>query len=91
MKMKWCTLLFSKWRLFNQARSSCLAFWLEDLSRHTNYNRPLLCVLCFAVLLQSNIKANQEKFIKEITQPGGPVDKAREYLNANKILTPPQV
>lgn len=44
----------------------------------------------FKVLLQSNTKTNQDAFLREITQPGGPVDKAREYLNANGLLNPPQ-
>jgi len=45
----------------------------------------------FEALLQNNIKTIQEDFLDVITKLGGPVDKAREYLNANRILSPPHV
>ena len=44
----------------------------------------------FTALLQTNDKTNQDAFLDLITQPGGPVNIAREYLN-NGILNPPEV
>lgn len=44
----------------------------------------------FKDVVQSNTKPNQDAFLNEITKLGGPVDKAREYLNDNKLLSPKQ-
>ena len=51
----------------------------------------MISVFFFTDVLQNNIQTNQKKFLDVITKPGGPVDKAREYLNAKKILNPPEV
>lgn len=42
----------------------------------------------FRALLQMNNQANQDQFLDSITQPGGPVNIAWEYLKEKGILNP---